>query len=112
MPSNSWPLTSPLARSACLVDDRAGLEPGVEVVEVDDRVELLERAVDEAALGDAAGQRHLAALEDRAELEPLARGVALVPLGRGLAVTRADPAADPLPLLAAVDALMDVVQLH
>ena len=73
---------------------------------------FLNCAVDEPALGDAAGQGHLAALEHRADLEPLARGMALVPLARGLALARADPPADPLPLLTLMNALMDVVQLH
>jgi hypothetical protein len=35
-----------------------------------------------------------------------------MPLGRGLAVTRAGAAADSLPLLSAMDAFMDIVQLH
>src|SRR5262249_48494804 len=52
------------------------------------------------------------ALEDGAELEPLARSVPLVALARGLSVPGPDTAADALPFFAAVGALMNVVQLH
>ena len=62
-------------------------------------------------LGTRRSERHLAAFEHRAVLEPLAGRVALVPLGRGLAVARADAAADSLPLLRLVNALVDVVQI-
>src|SRR5438270_398465 len=94
-----------------LVDHGAGLEGVDDPVEVDDREVLLERTVDEPALGDAPGQRHLAALEQRVLLEPLPGRVPLVALAGGLAVARAGAPADALPLLVLLDALIDVVQL-
>ena len=112
MPSCSWPLTSPQARSAFSSTTEPAGKPLFDGLQVHDDVALLERAVDEPALGHAAGERHLAALEDRADLEPLARGVALVALAGGLAVPRADSAADPLSLLALVNAFVYVVKLH
>src|SRR5690606_8169396 len=74
-----------------LVDGGAGVEEGLDQLEVEDGEVLLEPAVGEAAGGHAADQGHLAALGQRVLLEALARRVALVALGARLAVARADP---------------------
>src|SRR3954454_5230284 len=105
-------LDPPSGAQGGLVEDRAGLVAGLERREVDDGVVFLEGAIEEAPLRHPAGERDLAPLEQGPLLEPLARRVPLVPLGRRLAVPRADPAADPLAFLALVDVAMDVVQLH
>ena len=83
-----------------------------EVADVDDEVVLVPGGVAEAALGDAAEQRHLAALEERRE--HLCAGAGVLALGAargGLAVAAADAAADAL-LLALVDALVDLREVH
>src|SRR2546425_7366324 len=67
----------------------------VERPEVDHRV-LHPEQVREAALRDAALQRHLAALEAEVLLAPRARQLPLVARRGGLAVPRARTAADPL----------------
>ena len=71
-----------------LVDHGAGLEL-VQVVEIDDRVMLLEGRVVEAALGQTPNQRHLAAFESESNAAAGARLLALVALAARLAVTGA-----------------------
>src|SRR5262249_44174982 len=86
----------------------AGLELRVEVADVGDVVGLIPRRVAESALGDAAEQRHLPALERPARVAGPGAGVlSLVAAGGGLAVPAADAAADAFLALAAVDALVD-----
>ena len=73
---------------------------GVKVSHVDDEVVLVPGGVAEAALGDAAEQLHLPALEQRRE--HLGAGAGVLALGAargGLAVPAADAAADALLLL-------------
>src|SRR5262249_60486119 len=83
----------------------AVLEVGVEVADVDDVVVLVPGGVAEAALGDAAEQLHLAALEHHRGL--LGTGAGPLALGAargGLAVAAADAAADALLLAVFVHA--------
>src|SRR4051794_39800735 len=69
------PLDEPPGTEGRLVDDDTRFVAGLERREVDDRVVLLEGPVEEATFGDPAGQGHLAAFEQRTELEALARRV-------------------------------------
>src|SRR5206468_4073949 len=88
-----------------------GVEFQAEHVEVHDFIFHAERVV-EPALGDAAVQRHLAALETALELEPRAGLRALVPAARGLAVARALPAADPLLRMLHAPGGLQIVETH
>ena len=95
----------PLAREALLAQrlGRDGVAVGepVQVSDVDDLVDGLERHVGEPAPGDAPVQRHLAALEAEARAAAGAGPLALGAPARGLAVPRAEaPAEDLLRLLA------------
>src|SRR5262249_54940454 len=106
------PLGQPPTLEGRGVNDGAVVE-GVQVGDVDDRVHLAEAVVVEAALRGAAEQRHLAALEERAEHLGARAGVlALAAAAGGLAVARAGAPADALLLLALVDALGEVGQVH
>src|SRR4051794_9585884 len=90
-----------------------GVEQLVDVADVD-HVELPgEHPVREAPLGDAAEQRGLAADEgDARQPGPGAGELALGPAAAGLAVPRADAAADPLLELALLAAGVYVGQVH
>src|SRR5262245_50612189 len=81
------------------VDHGAGGEGRLEPAQVHD-AELPPERVVEAALGQAALQRHLPTLEPRVRIAAGARAATLVPAARGLAETGAWPAAEPLALLA------------
>jgi hypothetical protein len=85
----------PALRSRRRRHDRAVLEALTERVEVDDRVLDAEQVV-EAALRNAAVQRHLAAFEAALELEARTRLGALVTAPGLYAVARSLAAADPL----------------
>jgi hypothetical protein len=76
-------------------DDRAGVEPQTERIEVHHFVLYAERVV-KSPFGHAPVQRHLAAFEPALELETGPRLGAFVPAPRGLAVARPLSAADPL----------------
>src|SRR5262249_29641460 len=92
-------------------DHGAGLEHRAERVEVDHLVFHPERVV-EAALRDAAVQRHLAALEAALEFEARARLRALVPAAGGLAVARPLSAADPLARVRGALGRTQIVESH
>src|SRR5437870_6709744 len=83
----------PTLEKKCRRDDRAGVEPGRQRVQIHDLVLDAERIV-KSALRDAAVQRHLAAFKPAFELESRPRLRALVPAPGGLAVARSLAAAD------------------
>ena len=72
---------------------------------------LLEIGVVEAALGQAAMERHLAALE-AVEGDAGARRLALAAAAAGLALARADAAADALGAVMRAGIVSDLVELH
>src|SRR5262245_59332433 len=74
--------------------------------------ELPAGRVVEAALGNAAVERHLAALEAASLPAPRARLVPLVAAGGGLPVSRAGTAADALSLLPGAGGRPEVAQVH
>src|SRR5690606_6508038 len=94
------------------VDRRARVERAVQVAHVDDRVDLAEVLVVDAALGDAADQRHLAAFPADAHRPAGTRLRALVATGRRLAVAAARAAADALARLVAQAEALRFVQVH
>src|SRR5678815_2613136 len=82
-------------RQRLAIDHRAGLEDGFELGEVDDAVLDPER-IAEAALRQAALERHLATLEARVCVTAGARALPLVTAAGGLAVAGSRTAAEPL----------------
>ena len=108
--------SSPALTSAATSTGRAGVEhAGVDrrlhPAEID-LVELeRERRVAEAALGQAAMQRHLAAFE-ALDAHARARGLALAAAAAGLALAGADAAADAHALLARARLVGDLVEFH
>ena len=66
----------------------------------------------EAALGNAADQRHLTAFENGQGIVTGAGALALVAFAGRLAQARADAATEPLARLVAMDVLMNFVQIH
>src|SRR5262249_60022099 len=95
------------------VHGRPLVEGLVEVADVDDVVVPVPAGVAEAALGDAAEQRHLAALEDRRGVAGAGAGpLALVAAGGGFAHAAARAAADALLAGPLVDALVYGAQVH
>src|SRR5262249_30239877 len=72
---------------------------------------LGEGRIAEAAFGQAAMQRHLAALE-ALDADARARGLALAAAATGLASARADAATDAAALLAGARPIGEFVQLH
>src|SRR5260370_11320064 len=105
--ASGWSLGEPGAAQGVLIDRGALGKRLVQVAHIDDVEVLVPRGMAEAALGDAAEERHLAAFEGLRR--HLGAGTCLLPLpaARGrLAVTAADAAADALLALSLVYALM------
>src|SRR5262249_12253268 len=79
--------------------------------EIDDLEILLEDRVVEAALRETAMQRRLAALK-AVQRDAGARGLTLAAAPGGLALARADAAADPLGAVMRAGIVPDLVELH
>src|SRR5262249_35217767 len=95
------------------VDGGAVVEGAVQVADVHHEVMPVPGGVAEAALGDAAEELHLAALEEGGRLLGAGAGpLALAAARGGLAVAAADAAADALLLAVLVDALVNGRQVH
>src|SRR5262249_22093050 len=88
----------------------ARVDRGLDAAEIH-LVELLGEDVVEAALGQAAMQRHLAALE-ALDAHARARRLALAAAAAGLARARADAAPDAVPMLARARPVGEFVELH
>ena len=111
MPS-SEPRTSPAPRSELFIDGRAVVEALLEIVEVDDAVDGLERGVVEAALRHAAVQGHLTAFESETDASAGAGLLTLVALAGGLAVAAAFAAAETLDAVLGTGTGFEIVQSH
>src|SRR5262249_42005715 len=95
------------------VNGVAVLECLVEIADIHDVILLVPAFVGEAALGNAAEERHLAAFERERGLLGAGAGVlALAAARRRLAVARARPAADALLAPTRRDAMMYGGQVH
>src|SRR5262249_15476638 len=106
-------LGEPLGLERRRVDPVAGGEDAVDVAHVDDVVVLAPGVLAEAALGQAAEQRRLTALEQGTEdLGAGARVLALAAAAGRLAVAAADAAPDPLLGPALGDALVYLTEIH
>src|SRR5262249_32271154 len=88
----------------------AGVDRGLQAAEIDD-LELAPEQILEAALGQPAVQRHLAALE-ALDGDAGARLLALDAAARGLAQTRADAASEALLAAPRPRIVADLVQPH
>src|SRR5215471_8804124 len=88
----------------------AGIDRGLNAAEIH-LVELLGEDVGEAALRQAAMQRHLTALE-ALDAHARARGLALAAAAASLARARADAAPDAVPRLARARPVGEFVELH
>ena len=104
-------LDQPGLREPVGIDHAAGRE-AAQRLEVHDGVLRLAAEGQEAALGQAAVERHLAALEAAALAAARAGPLALVALGRRLAVAGAGPAADALAPLDGAGRRTQIVKLH
>src|SRR5207247_5026674 len=104
-------LDQPRLHEALGVDHGVGGERA-QRLQIHDRVVLAAAVRQEAALGQPPVQRHLPALEAAVLAAAGARVVALVALGRGLAVTRPRAAADTLALLRGAGRRTQVTELH
>src|SRR6185437_15051929 len=100
-----------LDRDRAIRVDPAGIDRRLDLADID-LVELdRKRSVAEAALGQAAVQRHLAALEPL-DAHAGTRGLALAAAAAGLAHAGADAAADAHAILARARIVGDLVQFH
>src|SRR5207247_2416322 len=104
-------LDEPRLDEALGVHHRVGAERG-QRLEIDDRIRMLATVRQEAALGDPAVERHLAALEATRLAATRAGVVALAALRCRLAVTRARPAADALSSRLRARRRAQVLKLH
>src|SRR5581483_2195474 len=89
----------------------AGIDGCLHVAEIDLVQPLRERGVLEAALGQPAMQRHLAALE-ALDAHARTRSLTLAAAAAGLAAARADATTDAVALLARARPVGDLVELH
>src|SRR4051812_12258038 len=107
------PLEHALALERGERDFLAGVAAGLNVADVDDHRRHVPGAVAEAALGRAAVERRLAALEQRLEHLGAGAGVLALAAARGgLAVPAADAAADALLELVLVNAGVNGAEVH
>jgi hypothetical protein len=91
--------------------ERAGFKRLLQAAEIDDAKILAEHLVVEAALGQAAMERRLAALE-AVERDAGTRRLALAAAAAGLALARADAAPDALRAVMGAGIVLDLVELH
>src|SRR6201996_6880302 len=98
------------SRNGVLGIEQLGIDRLLKAVEIDlDEVQAED--VVEAALRQAAMQRHLAALE-ALDAHAGTRGLALAATARSLALARADATADAHPLFARAGVIGDIAELH
>src|SRR5205823_3940621 len=91
--------------------EQARVDGGLHAAEIDLVEFARKRGVLETALGQAAMERHLAALETL-DAHARARGLALAAAAAGLAHARADAAPDAGPLLAGARPVSEFVEFH